>query len=186
MSKKARRENRPIPRDLVGGAVHAKSNAPTEHSRGLTFQEEIEQEKDAILQQRADYGREVAERLGLDVEPRIIPARDRNGQAADRLTADAGAAGTWNSLYHRGGKQNYDKVQVCPRCRGYIPSNAQPGAYEGAWSRPYRAEEADSEEHTMVCSACGQDEMRMGRNYENMSKEHWPVRTGQCSFDMFS
>lgn len=38
----------------------------------------------------------------------------------------------------------------CPTCDGYIPNNAQPGAYMGALSR------RDNE--TEICSACGTDE----------------------------
>lgn len=39
---------------------------------------------------------------------------------------------------------------ICPRCGGYIPTNANPGAHDGALSR------ADDE--TEVCSPCGTEE----------------------------
>lgn len=39
---------------------------------------------------------------------------------------------------------------VCPRCRGFIPSNSRPGAYMGAISR--------IDNKTEVCSDCGTEE----------------------------
>lgn len=42
------------------------------------------------------------------------------------------------------------KLPVCPRCKGYIPNNDNPGAYPGAISR------IDNE--TEICSPCGQNE----------------------------
>ena len=38
----------------------------------------------------------------------------------------------------------------CPTCDGYIPNNAQPGAYMGALSR--------RDNKTEICSACGTEE----------------------------
>lgn len=39
---------------------------------------------------------------------------------------------------------------VCPRCLGFIPNNATPGAYPGATSR--------TDDETEVCSECGTEE----------------------------
>jgi hypothetical protein len=39
---------------------------------------------------------------------------------------------------------------VCPRCRGFIPSNSRPGQYPGALSRADNA--------TEICSDCGAEE----------------------------
>jgi len=39
---------------------------------------------------------------------------------------------------------------ICPRCGGWIPNNATPGAYPGAVSR--------TDNQTEVCSECGQKE----------------------------
>lgn len=39
---------------------------------------------------------------------------------------------------------------TCPRCQGFIPSNARPGAYPGAVSR--------ADNRTEVCSDCGAEE----------------------------
>lgn len=40
-----------------------------------------------------------------------------------------------------------DTRPVCPRCKGFIPNDATPGAYPGALSR------LDNE--TYICSSCG-------------------------------
>ena len=37
--------------------------------------------------------------------------------------------------------------KVCPKCEGYIPNNATPGAYPGALSRV--------DNKTEICSECG-------------------------------
>lgn len=39
---------------------------------------------------------------------------------------------------------------ICPRCGGFIPNDAMPGAYPGALSR--------TDNKTEVCSDCGTDE----------------------------
>lgn len=39
---------------------------------------------------------------------------------------------------------------TCPRCGGFIPNDAMPGAYPGALSR--------TDNKTEVCSDCGTDE----------------------------
>lgn len=39
---------------------------------------------------------------------------------------------------------------ICPRCEGYIPTNATPGLYPGALSR--------TDNETYICSACGEEE----------------------------
>lgn len=39
---------------------------------------------------------------------------------------------------------------ICPRCEGYIPTNATPGLYPGALSR--------TDNKTYICSACGEEE----------------------------
>ena len=47
----------------------------------------------------------------------------------------------------------------CPRCTGWIPNDATPGAYTGAMSR-YLVPDADGEfgRNIEICSACGEDE----------------------------
>jgi hypothetical protein len=52
---------------------------------------------------------------------------------------------------------------VCPRCRGFIPSNSRPGAYMGAISR--------IDNKTEVCSDCGTEEALLLL----ASSENWPV-----------
>lgn len=52
---------------------------------------------------------------------------------------------------------------VCPRCRGFIPSNDTPGAYPGALSRADNA--------TEVCSPCGMEEAILLL----APKDTWPV-----------
>lgn len=42
---------------------------------------------------------------------------------------------------------------ICPRCNGYIPNDAQPGAYPGAISR--------TDNLTEICSSCGTEEAMM-------------------------
>ena len=42
------------------------------------------------------------------------------------------------------------KGPICPRCGGYIPSNLNPGAFDGALSR--------ADDDTEVCSPCGTEE----------------------------
>ena len=37
--------------------------------------------------------------------------------------------------------------KICPRCEGWIPNNARPGAYPGALSR--------RDNKTEICSDCG-------------------------------
>jgi hypothetical protein len=39
---------------------------------------------------------------------------------------------------------------ICPRCGGFIPNDAMPGAYPGALSR--------TDNKTEICSDCGTDE----------------------------
>ena len=68
---------------------------------------------------------------------------------------------------------------VCPRCRGYIPSNDRPGAYPGAISR------WDNE--TEICSTCGAEEAfeQLGQGIMHSRGEHrgvtppdqWPVNS---------
>lgn len=43
-----------------------------------------------------------------------------------------------------------DTKPICPICGGFIPNDAQPGAYPGALSRV--------DNRTEICSACGVDE----------------------------
>lgn len=52
---------------------------------------------------------------------------------------------------------------VCPRCRGFIPSNSRPGAYCGAVSRVDNV--------TEVCSDCGTEEALLLL----ADPEYWPV-----------
>lgn len=52
---------------------------------------------------------------------------------------------------------------ICPRCEGYIPSNATPGAYPGAISR------ADNE--TEICSECGTEEALVAL----VAPDAWPL-----------
>lgn len=53
----------------------------------------------------------------------------------------------------------------CPRCGGFIPNSAEPGAYSGALSR------LDNE--TEICSGCGQAEA-----LAYLPREAWFDRTG--------
>lgn len=54
---------------------------------------------------------------------------------------------------------------ICPRCRGYIPSNAQPGLYPGALSR--------ADNVTEVCSECGVEEALVLL----APRDAWPIQT---------
>ena len=65
--------------------------------------------------------------------------------------------------------------QVCPRCEGFIPSNAQRGQYMGALSRHTRKEDDAPIE---ICSACGNEEA-MEQHFENKMTDikDWPVST---------
>ena len=60
---------------------------------------------------------------------------------------------------------------ICPRCEGYIPNNATPGAYQGAISR------ADNE--TEICSECGTEEALVAL----VAIDAWPL--GQWDNDKF-
>jgi len=51
----------------------------------------------------------------------------------------------------------------CPRCFGFIPNNAQPGAYMGALSR--------ADNRTEICSDCGTEEALLLLTVP----ENWPV-----------
>jgi hypothetical protein len=52
---------------------------------------------------------------------------------------------------------------ICPRCLGYIPSNAFAGEYPGAISRV--------DNKTEVCSDCGVEEAILAL----VSLDHWPI-----------
>jgi hypothetical protein len=52
---------------------------------------------------------------------------------------------------------------ICPRCRGFIPSNLTPGFYPGAISRV--------DNKTEICSDCGREEAFNGLVFI----EEWPV-----------
>jgi len=54
---------------------------------------------------------------------------------------------------------------VCPRCLGFIPSNARPGQYPGALSR--------ADNRTEVCSDCGTEEALELL----VPVEAWPIAT---------
>jgi hypothetical protein len=54
-------------------------------------------------------------------------------------------------------------AKPCPRCGGFIPSNARPGEYLGALSRVDNA--------TEVCSDCGTEEALVAL----FPIEKWPV-----------
>lgn len=57
---------------------------------------------------------------------------------------------------------------ICPRCRGFIPSNERPGEYAGAGSR------LTDNRSIEICSACGTDEA-IGRGL--IPQEAWPILT---------
>jgi hypothetical protein len=81
---------------------------------------------------------------------------------------------------------------ICPRCLGLIPSNENPGAYPGAWSRRYRKQELGRSinDSTQVCSACGDEEamleaaLMMSEHGQTtghkLVDERWPVDTGRA------
>jgi hypothetical protein len=153
---------------------------------GMSFEGEVAEENDAIT----DMLREVSE-----IERRIGPAKTLEaagpgwrgpGVKEGPYPYPAQMAGHWERT-GKGGKAHLvdggslvnDPQVVCPRCNGYIPNNETPGAYPGAWSRPYRFEEEDTDpvDRTYVCSECGREEMHFGRDYEVMKKERWPITT---------
>ena len=51
---------------------------------------------------------------------------------------------------HQKHEETHDKFRQCPRCFGFIPNNATPGAYPGAISR--------LDNKTEICSDCGGEE----------------------------
>jgi len=75
------------------------------------------------------------------------------------------------TLSHLNGEKEFDwkgvllKKYECPRCGGYIPNNADPGAYPGALSR--------FEDETEICSPCGTAEV-----FAYLPREDWFDRTG--------
>lgn len=54
-------------------------------------------------------------------------------------------------------------LPVCPRCLGYIPSNAFAGEYPGAISRV--------DNKTEICSDCGQEEAILAL----VAIDQWPI-----------
>ena len=57
----------------------------------------------------------------------------------------------------------------CPRCHGYIPNSAHPGAHPGAASR------AVPERDIEICSACGTDEGFEDEAGRVTPVAEWPV-----------
>lgn len=54
---------------------------------------------------------------------------------------------------------------ICPRCRGYIPNNVQPGEHPGALSR--------TDNTTEICSRCGEDEAMEQFLLGTVNKQRW-------------
>lgn len=69
---------------------------------------------------------------------------------------------------------NDASLSICPRCRGYIPNNQQPGAYPGALSRRTRATESPPKYSPpiYVCSPCGLEEALEDRDG---TRKPWPI-----------
>lgn len=85
-------------------------------------------------------------------------------------------------LFH--GEVKHEGPKICPRCRGWIPTNENPGAYPGAMSR-YLIPDEDGEFSRLIeiCSACGQDEafMQMHEQGRIIPPHEWPIERTYAS-----
>lgn len=80
-------------------------------------------------------------------------------------------------LFHGTLNQN---PKICPRCKGWIPTNENPGEYPGAMSRylvPDPDEGGELSRIIEICSACGEDEawMQVHEQGRIVPPHEWPI-----------